>query len=468
MSAHAEYQPVSTYQAIASTNPVPLDNAADNETPPKVKHYDVAVVGGGIVGLVLACGLRDTGLRVAVIEAQTAEQAASRQRAYAFSPVSAKILQGLGLWETVGPQLTPFQQVRLSDADYGKAITFRPDHAPSQSMREAVYYSAEHTVLMAALQSAVIAADNIDYWCEAQVLAQSDTSFGDVSSMASSSAEPFKARQSQLRRLARQSKAEETRLRVEQNAQHYEFRTPLVVGADGARSGVRDHAHIETFGWKYWQSCITAVLEPEKSHCNTAYEKFWPSGPFAILPLPNNRCQIVWTAPHDEAKAMLALPEEQFLQALSARYGDQMGKLRLVNQPMMFPVQLMQSKQYVQPGMALIGDAAHCCHPVGGQGLNMGIRDATALAEIIQQAAQAGESLGSLKVLKRYERWRRTENWFTLSLTDFLNRSFSNQFVPLVIARRMGIWILDSVTPLKRLILRLMTGFFGKLPTKAK
>ncbi|MBE9062018.1 FAD-dependent oxidoreductase, partial [cf. Phormidesmis sp. LEGE 11477] len=375
MSAHAAHSSLPAYQA-ASASPVPLNTPAADRTLPEVepyeakpyevKHYDVAVVGGGIVGLVFACGLRDTGLRVAVIEAQTAKQAAGRQRAYAFSPVSAKILEGLGLWERVGPQLTPFARVKLSDADYRKAITFRPEHGAKHAKREAVYYSAEHTVLMAALQSAVMAADNIDYWCEAQVLAQTDTPSESLPATVLPSMASPRSRPSS----SSQSTDGKTTLTVEQNARCYEFRTQLVVGADGARSGVRDRAQIETFGWKYWQSCITAVLEPEQSHENTAYEKFWPSGPFAILPLPHNRCQIVWTAPHAEAKAMLALPKDQFMQELSARYGDQMGQLRLVNQPVMFPVQLMQSKHYVQPGMALIGDAAHCCHPVGGQGLN--------------------------------------------------------------------------------------------------
>lgn len=400
-------------------------NASSNY---QTKIYDVVIVGGGIVGLTCACGLRESGLRVAVIEAQSAEQAASRQRAYAFSPVSAGILKGLGLWDKVGPQLTSFQRVKLSDAGYTKAITFRREDGQS----EAVYYSAEHPVLMLALQSAIQAAEDIDYWCESEVV---DT--------------------------------EGAQLRVSQGDRRYLFQTQLLVGADGARSSVRDQAQIKTLGWKYWQSCITAVLEPEYSHENTAYEKFWPSGPFAILPLPNNRCQIVWTAPHTEAKALLALPKEQFLAELQARYGHQMGRLKLVNEPSMFPVQLMQSRAYVRPGVALIGDAAHCCHPVGGQGLNMGIRDAVALAEIIQQAAQTGEDFSALPILRRYERWRKTENWFTLSLTDFLNRSFSNRFWPLIIARRAGIWILDSFTPLKRLILRLMTGFFGKLPAKA-
>ncbi|MGB5914579.1 MAG: FAD-dependent hydroxylase [Phormidesmis sp.] len=401
-------------------------------------QYDVVIVGGGIVGLTLACGLRDTHLRVAVIESQTAQQAASRPRAYAFSPVSAKILDGLGLWDEVGPQLTPFQQVQLSDADYPKALTFRPEDGRG----DAVYYSAEHTVLMKALQTAIGSAPTIDYWCESRVVPASQTT----------------ASQTTVGQM----------LTVEHQGDRIIFETQLIVGADGARSGVRDLAGIQTFGWKYWQSCITAVLEPEQTHANTAYERFWPSGPFAILPLPHNRCQIVWTAPHQEAKDMLALPKDQFLRELSARYGSQMGPLKLVNQPMMFPVQLMQSKHYVRPGVALIGDAAHCCHPVGGQGLNMGIRDAIALAEVLRQAQASGDPLGSLTVLKRYERWRRPENWFTLSLTDFLNRAFSNRFWPLVIARRTGIWVISSIKPLRRLILQLMTGFFGKLPASAR
>ncbi len=418
--------------AVDLSSPPTQPRLSERNTP-ITQHYDVVIIGGGIVGLTCACGLRGSGLQVAVIESQTAQAAAARQRAYAFSPVSAKILDGLGLWETVGPQLTPFEQVKLSDADYPKAITFRPQDGRS----DAVYYSAEHTVLMSALQAAVQAADNIDYWCESQVLNQVVN-------------------------------AESREIAIAYQGKPYRLTTQLLVGADGAKSSVRDSAHITTFGWPYWQSCITALLEPEHSHRNTAYEKFWPSGPFAILPLPHNRCQIVWTAPHDEAKALLALPKEQFLEELQIRYGSDMGKLTLLNEPMMFPVQLMHSRSYVRPGMALIGDAAHCCHPVGGQGLNMGIRDATALAQVIQLAAQKGEDISSLKVLKRYQRWRKTENWFTLSLTDFLNRAFSNRFGPLLIARRGGIWLLDSVVPLKRLILRLMTGFFGKLPLKAK
>lgn len=408
---------------------------ADYRDCARLQHqtYDLAIIGGGIVGLTLACALRHSGLRIAVIEAQTVEQAAGRQRAYAFSPLSAEILRGLGLWEQVGPQLTPFQQVKLSDADYSKVVTFRPEDA----RRDAVYYSAEHPVLMTALQRAVAEAKTVDYWCSTG-LTSLDSSETDV------------------------------KLLVEQAGQPYVFQAQLVIGADGSQSQIRQTAGIRTQGWLYSQSCITAVLQPRSPQTAIAYEKFWPSGPFAILPISQNRCQIVWTAPHAEAEALLALPRSQFMAELQQRLGDQLGEVTLLNEPFLFPVRLMQSRQYVRPRLALVGDAAHCCHPVGGQGLNMGIRDAAALAEVLQRAAEQGEDLGSLAVLKRYERWRRTENWVTLGLTDLLNRAFSNQWLPLVIVRRCGIWILDTVKPLKRLALRLMTGFFGKLPAQAK
>ncbi|MFM8004768.1 MAG: FAD-dependent monooxygenase, partial [Dolichospermum sp.] len=209
------------------------------------------------------------------------------------------------------------------------------------------------------------------------------------------------------------------------NNQTQIIRSKLLVAADGSKSAIRQAAGIKTKGWKYWQSCIVAFIKPEKPHNNTAYEKFWSSGPFAILPLPGNRCRIVWTAPHEEAKALCSLNDEQFLAELTKRYGQQMGKLELLGERFIFPVQLMQSDRYVLPRLALIGDAAHNCHPVGGQGLNLGIRDAAALAEIIQTAHQNRQDIGNISILKKYERWRKKENLAILGFTDLLDRVFS-------------------------------------------
>lgn len=393
------------------------------------QQADVAIVGAGIVGLTLACALRNSGLSVAVIEAQRQTQTAARDRAYAFSPMSARIFQQLGLWDQVGPYITHFQRVRMSDADYGKAVNFYPTDSPA----DAVYYGAEHKVLMEALQGLASKVRRLTAYYETQLVDIQET-------------------------------ATAIRLTLDHNGQQQLLHTQLLVGADGARSKIRSYAGIRTSGWAYWQSCITTVLAPSKSHQNTAHEKFWPSGPFAILPIPGNRCQVVWTAPHDEAKAMAALPEQDFMAKLQHRYGSDMGELQMLKPPMTFPVRLMQSHRYVKNRIALVGDAAHCCHPVGGQGLNMGIRDAAALAKILQSAHVRREAIGDIRVLKRYERWRRTENWLILAMTDLLNRMFSNRILPLLLLRRAGFWVIEHIVPLKRVILRVMAGFFGRQP----
>jgi 2-octaprenyl-6-methoxyphenol hydroxylase len=257
-------------------------------------------------------------------------------------------------------------------------------------------------------------------------------------------------------------------LELNQNEKSWRVRSRLLVAADGARSPIRQQLGIRTQGWQYWQSCVVAFIKPEKPHNNIAYERFQTDGPFAILPLPDNICRIVWTAPRAEAEAILALDEQQFLAKLKQRYGDQMGELSLVGDRYLFPVQLMHSTRYTQPRLALVGDAAHCCHPVGGQGVNLGIRDAAALAEILQTANQQGKDIGDPAVLYRYERWRKLENLIILGFTDILNRVFSNQLLPLVILRRLGLWAMRSIHPVKVVALRLMVGLTGRLPELAQ
>jgi 2-octaprenyl-6-methoxyphenol hydroxylase len=209
------------------------------------------------------------------------------------------------------------------------------------------------------------------------------------------------------------------------------------------------------------------VIRPEKSHGNIAREHFWSSGPFATLPLPDNRCQIVLTAPHAEAKRWLEVDETTFLAELDRRYAGQLGQLELVSDRLLFPVQLMQSDRYASPRLALVGDAAHCCHPVGGQGLNLGIRDAAVLAQVLQKAQQQGKDIGTLAVLQRYERWRQGENLVILGFTDILDRCFSNNWLFLVTLRRLGLRLMKQVRPLRAIALRLMTGLSGYRPDLA-
>lgn len=391
--------------------------------------YDLAIVGGGIVGLTLACALKNSGLRVALIEAKPYSVAAMKGQAYAVHMSSRLILSAIGVWDKILPGIETFHHVKLSDADRPNVVEFHPKDLGT----EVIGYVAEHQALLTPLQEFLHECANVEYLCPVEVV-----------------------------RTEFQSHGVELTLNV--SGKSRQICTRLLVAADGARSRIRQNAGIKTWGWQYWQSCIVAFVKPEKPHNNTAYEKFWSSGPFAILPLPGNRCRIVWTAPHAEAKALLELDDERFLAELTRRYGTQMGELQLEGDRFMFPVQLMQSDRYVLPRLALVGDAAHCCHPVGGQGLNLGIRDAAALAEVLQTATRQGEDLGSLQVLKRYERWRKRENSVVLGFTDLLDRTFSNNYLPVAIARQFGLWVLRRVPIVKRSALQLMTGLGGRLP----
>jgi 2-octaprenyl-6-methoxyphenol hydroxylase len=247
----------------------------------------------------------------------------------------------------------------------------------------------------------------------------------------------------------------------------YALKTKLAVGADGARSQIRQQAGIKTRGWKYWQSCVAFTIGHNAPRNDIAFERFWETGPMGILPLPGNRCQIVWTAPHAEAQKLYEMPVGDFLTRLAAHTQGVFETITLVGDRRLFPVQLMQSVRYVQPRLALVGDAAHCCHPVGGQGLNLGIRDAATLAQILTTAHHQGRDIGDLSVLQTYQHWRRRQNWITLGFTDLLDRLFSNNLLPAVAVRRLGLIILNRAIPLKHLSLRLMTGLLGKPPAIA-
>lgn len=402
-------------------------------TPHDHDECDIAIVGGGIAGASLACALKDSGLNVIVIEARSPAAVAARERAYHISLLSGRILAGVGVWEAIADRVTKFNQIRLSDANDAAVVRFFPQDLGT----ECLGYVAEHRVLCQALFALLETCPQVQWLCPAEVM---EVNY-------------------------RESDVE---IAVNVNGQRRHLRSRLLVGADGARSRIRTAAGIRTRGWKYWQSCITTVFKHEKPHGAVACEQFWSSGPMGILPLPEgNRCQVVWTAPHAEAQALKELDERAFSEKLAARIGGRLGRIELESDRLVFPVQLMQSDRYVQHRLALIGDAAHCCHPVGGQGLNLGIRDVAALAQVLQNAHNQGEDIGSLTVLKRYERWRKLENLTILGLTDLLNRTFSNHWLPAVVARRGGLRMLQHLRPLKRFPLQLMTGLQGRMPQLA-
>lgn len=416
----------------------PLSTLQATDTKPwysvnKRVNYDVVIVGGGLVGATLACALKDSGLQVALLEAKSKSEAIARGQAYHINLLSSRIFEGLGVWQQMRSNANPIEQIRLSDADYPATVQCLQKDLGT----DVLGYVAEHRVLLEALQNAVNNCSNVTYLCPATLVSTIVQDDG-------------------------------VALEIMLEGTTQQWWTRLLVAADGSRSPLRQQAGIRTRGWQYWQACVVAFIKPEKPHDNIAYERFQPDGPFAILPLPNNLCRIVWTAPKAEAAAIAALDDDAFLTALKQRYGDQMGALELVGERYVFPIQLMQSDRYVLHRLALIGDAAHCCHPVGGQGVNLGIRDAAALAQIIQAAHQQGKDIGALRVLKAYERWRKLENVVILGFTDTLNRVFSNNVLPLVVLRRLGLWTLRTIQPVKCFALQLMTGLFGRAPILAQ
>lgn len=420
------------------TLPFPSHLTADSSPHPlapstQALDYDIAIVGGGIVGLTFACALKNSGLRIAVIEAKQESAAISRGQAYHVSLLSSRIFEGIGAWQYMRPGVNPIEQIHLSDQDYPSVVRFNLQDLQTAALG----YVSEHRVLLDGLRHCLSQCPNVTSLCPVEVTA---TEFHPHC----------------VNLMLRQGDAEWT------------VRSQLLVAADGARSPIRQQAGIQTMGWQYWQSCVVAFIQPEKPHANIAYERFQADGPFAILPLPHNLCRIVWTAPKQEAAALLALDDEAFLAQLKTRYGNQMGELKLVGDRYLFPVHLMHSHRYVQPRLALIGDAAHCCHPVGGQGVNLGIRDAATLAEVLKTAQQQGRDIGELKILQRYERWRKLENWKILAFTDFLDRLFSNNIPPIVLLRRLGLWFLQHLTPAKHIALHLMVGLSDRQPALAK
>ncbi|MGB5631797.1 MAG: FAD-dependent hydroxylase [Waterburya sp.] len=394
---------------------------------------DLAIVGGGIVGTTLAAALKDSGLKIILIEARTLEVAAAKTQAYAFSPLSSRIYQGIGLWDKIFPHIGKYQYISLTDADYPQKLQFETKDLPGEHLG----YVAQHNVVIKALHKYLANCPNVTWFCPGEVINVT-------------------------------TEKNMVTLEVKVKEEKQLIKTRLVVGADGARSQIRNLAGIKTHGWKYWQSCVAFTIKHTAPENNTAFERFWPTGPMGVLPLPGNRCQIVWTHPHAAAKALAELDESAFLAKLQTYTGGVLGDLELVSERLVFPVQLMQCDRYIKSRLALIGDAAHCCHPVGGQGLNMGIRDAASLAQVLQTAHQQGQDIGTVKVLKRYEGWRKLENLAILGFTDLLDRMFSNNCLPVVAVRRLGLWMMSYLKPLKILALRLMTGLLGRTPKLAQ
>jgi 2-octaprenylphenol hydroxylase len=241
-----------------------------------------------------------------------------------------------------------------------------------------------------------------------------------------------------------------------------------VIGADGPRSRVRQQASIDLTAWGYAQQAIVATVAPEQSHASTAWQRFLATGPLAFLPLADGRCSIVWSVDSEQADILLAHEDARFLEALATAFGDRLGAVVATSTRAAFPLQRAHAKRYVDSRIALIGDAAHTVHPLAGQGVNLGLLDAAVLAEVLLDADGAGRDIGSVPVLRRYERWRKGDNLAMLAVTDGLKRLFGNSMVAVARMRNLGLDVTDSVRPVKNMFMRRAAGLEGDLPRLAR
>jgi 2-octaprenyl-6-methoxyphenol hydroxylase len=242
----------------------------------------------------------------------------------------------------------------------------------------------------------------------------------------------------------------------------------LLVAADGARSKLRERAGIATHGWDYDQSGIVVTVGHERDHHGRAEEHFLPAGPFAILPLTGKRSSLVWTENRAEAARITALDEAEFHNELEKRFGLHLGEIKALDKPRAFPLGYFVARSFIAERLALIGDAAHVIHPIAGQGLNMGLKDVAALAEVVVDAVRLGIDPGQADVLDRYQRWRRFDTMAMGVATNSLNFLFSNESTLLRTVRDIGLGLVDRAPPLKSLFIRQAAGLSGEVPRLLK
>ena len=243
------------------------------------------------------------------------------------------------------------------------------------------------------------------------------------------------------------------------------LRARLLIGCDGRSSGTAARAGITRTGWSYGQTAIVTAIAHEKTHRGIAHQFFMPSGPLAILPLPGGyRSSIVWSQTDATARAIAALPDDQYLAALRPRFGDFLGAISLAGARFSYPLNLTLANSFIAERLALVGDAAHGVHPIAGQGLNLGLRDVAALAQVLVIAARRGEDLGAADVLARYQRWRRFDSTFLALGMDAVNHLFSNDNPILRVGRDLGLAAVNALPALRRGLIRQAAGLTGDLP----
>jgi 2-polyprenylphenol 6-hydroxylase len=386
-------------------------------------HYDVIIAGGGITGLTLACALRDTGLRIGVIDQR--EPAAFSQdyalRVSAINRASLKVFNAANAFEYMQQlRVSPFREMHVWDSTGTGQIHF--DSA--ELGLDTLGYIIENNVVQLALQEVVQQTGTIDWLCPAEIESL------DISE-------------------------EQKRVRL---ADGNTLTAKLIVGADGANSIVRHAMGVELVRKSYQQQAIVCTVATEYEHQQTAWQCFLPTGPLAFLPLADGNCSIVWSLDESRVEQMMALDDEAFSERLGESFEYRLGSVKTVSVRAVFPLGHGHVDRYVQQGIALIGDAAHNIHPLAGQGANLGIMDAACLAEVIADALYAERQWNALHTLRKYERRRKGDNRLMEATMTGFKHLFGNDNPFITEIRNIGLNVADHAGPLKQMLINQALG----------
>jgi 2-octaprenyl-6-methoxyphenol hydroxylase len=413
--------------------------------------FDIVIIGGGLAGSLAALALSARGFSCGVVDA--ADPAVMRGLAFdgrtsAISYACARVFKRLNLWDQIAPEAEAIRDILVTDGraksrfDDGALSSFHLhfDSRELGSKQDAGAETASDTPMGWIVENRVMRDAMFD------AIANDDG----VTLMA-----PAKHAATDYKPGEAITTLEDGRV----------LTSALVLAADGRFSSLRAQANIKTNQWRYKQAGIVATVSHERPHHGVAQEFFLPSGPFAILPMTQNRSSLVWTEREDAAPAYMALSDEHFRMEIENRFGPYLGAVEPAGPRWSYPLAFTLAQSYIAPRLALIGDAAHAIHPIAGQGYNLGVKDIAALADVLNDAREVGLDIGSLTVLQNYQRWRRFDSAALALGGDLINRLFSNDFPPLRFARDMGLGAVNAIAPLRKLLMRQAGADLGALPS---
>lgn len=414
-----------------------MDNGLGTPICPSMAFdTDILIAGGGLNGLTLALALRSAGFAVTLVDPLPKEKrgkAGFDGRGYALAIASQRILQVLGVWDAL-KEVQPILGIKVTDGRAGEGpspLMLAFDHAEIEE--GPMGFMVEDRHLRPALLVAAGAA-GVDQIEADQVADFAADAAGVTVTLGSGNA----------------------------------LRARLLVGCDGKESGIAVGAGITRNGWSYDQTALVCAISHERPHNGFAHQYFLPSGPLAILPLTDNRASIVWTETSGRADAVQAMDDAGYLDELRPRFGAFLGEIDLAGARFAYPLALSLADRFVAERVALVGDAAHVVHPIAGQGLNAGLKDVAALAEVLTDARRRGEDIGRADVLGRFERWRRFDVTTLGAATDGFNRLFSNDNSLLRVVRDIGLGVTNAFPRLRRGLMREAAGLTGDLPRLAR